>query len=794
MYLMHDFMPYGLASRRGAYRFERICLIGCAARAVGGIAALVVFFCAGLSLVAGPQIAVAQGPTSSQAATMQGVVQDADTGQSLPLANVALVGTSRGATTDDSGAYRITDVPPGRYTVVVSYVGFETYRRTLQLEAGETRTLDIRLRAAELEARGVTVVGDRVGERDLGVERISAADVDRLPTVLEPDIFRSLQLLPGVKAASDFSSGLYIRGGSPDQTLILLDEASVYNPSHVFGFFSTFNPDAVGEVLLYKGGYPAEYGGRLGSVVDIRNRRDASSTEGGVSVGLLASRAYATGPYRRGAWMIAVRRSTLEPLLAGLNGAGVEDIPKGFYFYDINSAATFDASPRDQLMLSVYAGRDQLDYPFLEEAQFDIGYGNQAATASWQRTFSDAFVATLSGSASHYFSDPVADISGTAFIRDNDVVDLGARADVLVQPDGPHTIEGGLEIGRFTSEMTNTFDGEQNYSPSFRSTRGAVYLQDTYRPHDEWTITAGVRTSYFSESADWRVAPRLTVAHQLSDQVRLQAGYGRYYQYLSLVTTELFSAFDFWLTTDAEVPPSFGDQFVAGIKTNPVPSVQLDVEGYYRTMNDLFELDRRRQDYTGLPYASTLLFGEGYAYGVEVMLRRTEGRADGFVGYTLSRTERRFRDGTGLAVNGFEFYTPKYDRTHDLTAVLNYDLGRSWQATGVFTYATGQAYTEPTGFYKISFDWQSSFSTALVAPALNASRLPAYHRLDLGVRRIGRFFGVADYELNLQVVNAYGRRNIWFYLLEPTQDNNIRVTEVPQIPIPLPNISLTLLF
>lgn len=733
----------------------------------------------------------AASPVQAQdTAVLQGTVRDAVTDDPLPLANVVLEGTERGVSADSLGRYRIGSIAPGRYTVVTSYVGYQPYRQDVVLDAGATQTLDIRLMPEGLEIGEVTVTGRREQAEELGAATLTPEAIKDLPAVLEPDVFRSLQLLPGVKAASDFSSGLYIRGGSPDQTLVLLDHAPVYNPSHVFGFFSTFNPDAVGNVLLYKGGFPAVYGGRLGSVVDIESRRgDTEETRGGVSLGLLASRVDASGPYEHGTWMVAARRSTLEPLLSGLNSANVDDVPRGFYFYDLNGTITLRASPRDRLALALYAGRDQLDYPFLEEIQFDVAYGNRTATLDWQHLVNDRLSTEVTATASHYFSTPVADISGTTFRRDNDVYDLALTGTVVGDLGRGHTVEVGVNAGRFVTHLENRFDAQQIYSPNVQTGYGAAYVQDTYRPSRRWELKGGLRASYYTRGQDLRLAPRLSVEHRLADRVRLQAGYGRYYQYLSLVNSELFSAFDFWLATDERVPPMYGDQFIAGIKTQPTDKLQLDAEVYYRTLRNLFQLDERISDYTGLPYRETLLFGEGYAYGAEVTLRRSEGRINGFVGYTLGRTERRYQ---GFENN--EFFPPKHDRTHDLTAVLNLDVTEQWRATAVFTYATGQAYTEPSAQFR-QFDGPfSGGSITTFVSDFNAARLPPYHRLDLGLRKRGRFFGIADYEAQVQLVNAYGRRNIWFYLFQTEDDGMISRNTVPQLPIPLPNLSLTLRF
>lgn len=728
----------------------------------------------------------------AQDAAIRGVVQDAVTGDPLPLANVTLENADRGTSTDNQGQFVLERLPAGAYTLVVSYIGYRVYRERIALEAGETQTLTVLLEPTEVRIDEVTVTGerDRESARSLGVTELTPEQVQNLPTVLEPDVFRSLQLLPGVKAASDFSSGLYIRGGSPDQTLILLDRAPVYNPTHVFGFFSAFNPQAIGDVQLYKGGFPAPYGGRLGAVVDLENKAGSTEqTKGSVSLGLLASRARVQGPYAKGAWMLAVRRSTLEPLLAVLNDSGVDDLPRGFAFYDVNGQITYRLGANDRLTLNGYAGRDQLDYPLFEDARFDVAYGNQVLSADWRHLVSDTFYTRTTVTASRYFSDPIADISGTEFVRDNEVFDAAARVDAVWQASAAHTLEAGVQGGSFTTNLQNFFDGEQAYSPRIQTAYGAAYVQDTFTPTPAWRVRGGLRLNHYAAGGHWRLAPRLSLEHRLADWARLQAGYGRYYQYLTLVTSELFSAFDFWLTTDNEVAPSYGDQLLAGIKTQPTSNLEFDVELYYRTMRNLFELDQRITDYTGLPYSETLLFGEGFAYGVEVLLRRAAGRLNGFIGYTLGRTERRYQ--------GFEegaFFPPKYDRTHDLTAVLNWDVAAGWRITGVFTYATGQAYTQPRAQYQLIDPPYSSNTPDVFVSNFNADRLPPYHRFDVGVRRTGSFFDIGQYEAQLQLVNAYGRRNIWFYFFEAENGNTIERNAVPQIPVPLPNLSLTLTF
>lgn len=735
---------------------------------------------------------------AQQTASLSGFVKDATSGETLLLANVILTGTSYGTATNTTGYYTLTSLAPGTYTVLATYIGFQDLSQQITLAPGEKRRLDIELAPDDVLIDEVVVTADKAAEeesRNIGVAQLSIETVKQLPTILEPDVFRSLQLLPGVKAASDYSSGLYIRGGDPGQTLVLLDRTTVYNPTHVFGFFSTFNPDAIKDVRLYKGGYPASYGGRIGSVLDIYNK-DGNRREfdGSLSVGILASRAIVEGPYSKGSFVLAIRRSTLEPLLAALDGT--EGIPNGFYFYDFNGKINFDASPNDRLSFSFYAGTDNLDIEFLEDAQLNINYGNRTFSANWTHLFSDQLFSNFTVTHSRYFSTPKIDLAGTPIEQDSRIYDTSVKGDLQFIPNERHEVEGGFWAGTFTFPFKSIFDGVETFSPRIQSAYASAYLQETFRPTSLWKFQGGVRLSYFGDGDFLRFEPRFSAEYQPTSRVRLQSSYGRYYQFQTLITNESFSGFDFWLTSADGVDPAYGDQFILGAKTLVRDDISLDTEVYYRTMRDLFVLDPFLPDAAGLDYNEFFSFGRGYAYGAEVQVSKARGRLNGFAAYTFGITRRTFpqiNEKNGVAQN----YPPKYDRRHDLSLVLNYNLGRSWRATGVFSYATGQAYTEPTGQYKLLGGSPLTGEDAidvLITPGLNTARLPDYHRLDIGFSNLGRFFGFADYELQLQVINVYAQRNIWFYFLEFENDNTVKRNEVPQIPIPLPNLSLTLRF
>ncbi len=726
---------------------------------------------------------------SRETASLSGYVRDSTSGETLLLANVRVEDTLIGAATNNSGYYAVTGIPPGARAIVVSYIGYRTERVEVELAPGEQRRLDIELLPEEQDIEEITVTGEReelYEARKVGVQQLQTQLIKSLPALLQPDVFRSLQLLPGVKASSDYSSGLYIRGGGPDQTLILLDRTTIYNPSHFFGVFSTFNPDAIKDVRLYKGGFPAEYGGRLGSVLDIYNR-DGNRREfdASLSLGLLSSRAIVEGPWSRGSYMLAMRRSTVEPILYFLREADTEGIPDAFYFLDVNGKFNFDVSNRDFVSLAFYAGQDVLDIEIVEDALANIRYGNRTLSVNWTHLFSQELFSNFTFTGSQYFSRPVINLAATPIENENTVDDLSVKGDFEYIPGGNMSAKAGFWSGFMSLRFRTDFNEETAIDWLTRSVYASAYAQTRWRPAPRVTIEGGVRGNYFEEGGFFRASPRLSFEYEPTPALRLQAAYGRYYQFLTLITSEIFSGFDTWLTTGEGVRPSYGNQAVVGMKHASPLGFNLDVEAYYRTMENLFEWDPFIQDVGGLDYDELFRIGDGRAYGFETTVQRAEGRVSGFVAGTLSRTERRFP-----IVNDSRFYPPKYDRTLDVKAVANVELSPAWRASAVWVYATGQAYTEPLGQYRlVNSPFDSDWSNVLVTE-YNNRRLPAYHRLDVGVSWRTRLFG-ADFELQAQVLNAYNRRNIWFYFFDFDGEPGVERTEIPQIPVPLPNLSLT---
>lgn len=758
-----------------------------------------------LRLLVGAVLLGLAAPAGAQSATVSGFVRDSETGETLVQATVAVEGTGRGAATNAQGYYALAGVAPGPAVLRVSYVGYAAQRFELTLAPDEARRLDVALVPEGLGEVVVEAGTSLADERPPGVSEVPIRLVQRLPAVFEADLFRSIQLLPGVKSANDFSSALYIRGGSPDQTLILLDGTTVYNPTHFFGFFSTFNTDAIKDARLYKGAYPSTYGGRLGSVLDISSRDgNRNRVAGNATVGVLASRVGVEGPIGgRGSFMLAARRSTLEPLLGYLRTTpDSAAVPESFYFYDVNARVGVDLTARDRVSLSAYAGQDQVAVGFGEDSDFTLNYGNRTVSAAYHRVLTGTVFAQARATASRYFSYPVGTVAETTFRRPNTISDYSGRLDVEWSPTGSADFRAGAWGGLLDLRLQAEFNGETTIDFHNPAGYGSGYVQTRLRPGAGLAVTAGLRAEYFQSLTDdqnaaaddanagyLRLSPQVQVERSFGDGLVLQASAGQYHQFLSLISNEAFSGFDTWVTTGVGVPPQRSEQAVVGAKARLGSGYRLDVEVYGRTMRDLFDIRPEIQDVSGLAYRELFRFGEGYAYGTEVLLEKGTGWLTGLLSYTLGVTRRRYPDEPAFR----ETFAPKYDRLHDFTAVATADIGRGWSLTGVGTYATGQAYTAPASRYEVGgLPFASSSADGLYSPALNNARLAPYHRVDVGLQREGRLLFLRDTELQLQVVNAYSRRNVWFVTYD-FGENPVQQTQVTQLPR-LPNVSFTVRF
>ena len=692
--------------------------------------------------------------------TLSGFVTDADNGESLPLASIVLAQVQLGAASNSSGYYAVKEIPAGTYEVVISYIGYKSWRDTLAFSDRDMR-LDVALQVESVDLEEIVIQAERREELEQATQSsfiaLQVEPLQQMPAIGEADLLRSLQLLPGIQSASDISSGLYVRGGGPDQTAILLDHIPLYNPSHLFGFFSTFNPDAIKDVQLYKGAYPAAYGRTLGAVLDVSNRegnRQRFSGRGGIS--LIASRLLAEGPVGQGSWMMAGRRTYLEPVLSAVRSRGVE-IPLSYYFYDFNGKVN-QRWGDDTFTVSTYWGQDDLrvDAEEEDESFADLRWGNRALTARWTRVFSPTLFGHFMAAGSSYENTLSFSFFDTPFGYTNSIRDWSLKGDVDYFANRDHTLTLGFLATLFEFDYSQSFNQEE-LSLYQKSVLASAYVQDEWQAGPLTRLRLGGRGTYFSVGDRLHFTPRLSLSHALSDKIRVKAAGGMYRQYLQLITTEAFSGGDFWVPLDSSVEPGRSYQGVVGTEWNPSRRYQLSVEAYYTDLANLVVLDTAVAVDSEDTRSDDIFKsgGSGWASGVEVFLQQRTGALTGWVGYTLGWTRRTFPE-----LNGGLAFPPKYDRRHDLSFVLSYNLGK-WRLGSNLVYATGQTFTPASARYSLRELTTGSVKDYVLPAERNSARLLPYHRLDASASREFGLWGL-DVEFYLQIFNVYSRRNEWF--------------------------------
>jgi hypothetical protein len=762
----------------------------------------------------------ALGACAASAASISGFVSDAQNGESLAYATVLVredsvaavarsaaeragtpgaAGTapvkpiSTGGLTNANGYYAVSGLHASTYAVTYQAIGYETLRDTITVTASEDARRDVALAVAPLEMEGVDVTAsaeqDEAEEQAIqpGFIPLDARQLKRMPAVGEPDIMRSLQLLPGVQAASDISSGLYIRGGGPDQTLILLDQIPLYNPTHAFGFFSTFNPDAIKDVNLYKGAYPAQYGGRLGSVLDVTNRegnRNEFAGRGGVS--LIAARLTLEGPVGNGSWIVSGRRTYLDPILSALR-TEENEIPE-YYFYDTNARFHQKLSERDHLTVSTYFGRDDMNLDLDEGSFVNMRWGNAAFTTKWTHILSPTLFGNFLVAGSEYKSETQLSFFETPIRFTNSLRDLTLKGDLDYRPSAAHALSGGFSASQYRFEFEQVFNRNEQVGLLQKPHAFSLYAQDEWVASPLTTIRAGLRTEYFSEGSRWLIEPRLSVKQLVREDLRLKLATGGYHQALQLVSTEGFSGGDFWVPSDATAEPGASWQGVAGLEWEPSRRYLVSVETYYSGLENLVQFDNDIAADAGGTATDDIFKtgGTGYATGIELFATRRTSALTGWIGYALGWSRRTFTE-----LNAGEAFPPKYDRRHDLKVVGSYARGK-WTYGANLVYGTGQAFTPAGGRYSIRNPATGVTDDDLLLPAeRNSARLLPYHRLDVGVTRAGSLFGHPA-EWFLQIFNVYSRRNEWFIQYD-TDEPTAKAEVVKMLPI-VPTIGVNFEF
>jgi hypothetical protein len=721
--------------------------------------------------------------------TLSGTVQDAQTGEKMITAIIIVKEfPATGIVTNAYGFYSIT-LDQGKYTFSFKYI-----KLNMELLPTVTELSEVEI-TAEAANKNVT-------SPQMSVEKINVKEINAIPVFLgEKDILKTIQLLPGIKAVGEGNSGFYVRGGGADQNLILLDEATVYNPSHLLGFFSVFNSDAIKDVTIYKGAIPAEYGGRISSVLDIK-MNDGNSKKYKVTggIGLIASRLTFEGPIvkNKGSFIISARRTYADVLFKLVGPRDTRN--SSLYFYDLNLKANYELGAKDRIFLSGYFGRDKLGFNNngSTNRNFGIDWGNATATLRWNHLFSGKLFLNSSFIYSNYSNNITLGAGDAQFQVTTGVRDVSLKESFQYFINSKNTFRFGLEA------ISHTFrPGEvtvNTASSSFRPTllnntierkygiESGVYLSDDYSLSKKLTINYGLRYSLFSDigpgtvykydtegnvldSAIYKtnhiiktymgVEPRVSLVYILNDLSSIKTSYNRINQYLHLLSNATAETpVDLWIPASTVVKPQIGDQVALGYFRNfKQNKYESSVEVYYKNMQNQVDYKPGADLRFNKTVESQLLFGKGWAYGAEFYLKKKFGRLNGWVGYTFSRTLRKF-DG----IDNGTSYPAKQDIIHDVSIVGIYELNKKFTFSAAWIYYTGNAITYPSGKYIIDGQVVNLYTER------NGYRMPAYHRLDVGVTWQRKKTEKFESSWNFSIYNVYARANA--YIITFQQDPN----------------------
>jgi outer membrane cobalamin receptor len=722
---------------------------------------------------------------------VSGYVKDSTTGETIIGASVRAKALKRGVISNKSGYYALYLPSDQDVLLEVSYLGYKPYAKKVHLTEGQQLTNNIFLIPANLQGEEVVVMTDRQKEHrespQVSAVSIKPNEVANLPKAGEADIFRILQLLPGVQTISEVSAGLYIRGGSPDQNLILLDGSVLYNPNHFFGFFSTFNSDAIKDVDLIKGGFPAQYGGRLSAVLSVTNKDgDLYATHGAFTVGLISSRATVETPVGDGAITVSARRTYVDAII---NATGLQeslDLPN-YYFYDLNGKFTQNLGDNDKIAISGFGGLDKLYYDNGSQAsQVDISWGNQSGAASWTHLFASNLFTKFNLNGSHYFSLLKFGLGKDAFTFDNQIHDYTFHGDLEYISSASNTIKTGLQLSSYNFLLKiNVGDNPPNANIDQKPYYLAAYVSDEWKPNEQLAITPGLRVDDITTSGEIGVDPRMSIRYIVNPDLTLKASWGIYHQYLDLASNPLFSAFDLWMPVDSTQAPQKAVQYVLGMSCVPFEDFTFEVEAYYKDMTNLVEL--KPNIITGNKLSDVFFVGTGYSYGIEFFLQKQIGDWTGWLGYTLAYTRRKF-----AAINDGEVFPPSYDRRNDFNAVLTYRLNDRWTLGSTFVYATGQPYSQTEALYNAAEPDYGGKLIPIEGPK-NGLRLEPYHRLDLSATySFSLWSEKRNAELNIDIYNVYNHRNVWFRRIN-TDTSPATTEDVRLLPV-LPTFGIQVKF
>jgi hypothetical protein len=747
--------------------------------------------------------------------TISGYVKDKENGEVLFGSTVSVKGQTIAVATNAYGFYSLT-LSPGEYTILYNYLGYESTSRTINLNKNER--IDILLQVKGRAINEVTISStkknENVEEVSMSMNKMDIKEIKSMPALLgEVDVIRSIQTLPGVSTVGEGATGFNVRGGGVDQNLILLDEAPVYNSSHLLGFFSVFNPDAVKDITLLKGGIPAQFGGRLSSLLDVRMKDgNANEFHGNGGIGLISSRLTLEGPVQKdkSSFILAGRRTYGDLFLKMSPDEAINN--NTAYFYDLSAKYNQTINKNNRIYLSGYFGRDVFKF----DDFFKMSWGNATGTFRWNHLFSEKLFANLSLIYSNYDYSLGVPSGAQAFDWKSNIINYSPKVDFGYYLNNKHTINfGASTIFYDFNPGTVTPGNDQSIFSPFQLARQrgneyAIYIDDEYNVNPTLSFKFGIRLSAFDylgrqtvvdyagvdgerktpvnarvfgrgESIAFypNIEPRFSTKYSLDEFSSLKFSYNRMAQYIHLISgTTAASPTDVWTPSTNNIKPELADQVALGYFRNfKDNTIEASAEVFYKTMTNQIDYVDGAELLLNKQLEADLIYGDGRAYGIELFLKKNSGRFTGFTSYTLSKSERKIN-----GINNNEYYDAKYDKTHILSIVGTYEATKRLSLSANFNYSTGVATTFPNSRYEYN---------GVVVPhnsnnSRNNYRVPAYHRLDIAATLRNKQKEGKKYssEWVFSIYNLYARRNAYsVYFRQNTEDPNNLKTEALRLSV-----------
>lgn len=772
--------------------------------------------------------------------TANGMVKDKLSGEPLPFASVLIRSNGDGAITNVDGYFALQHVPSDTSAIVVFYLGY--YKQVFYLSPqSDINKLVVSLDPMATQLKAIEITGHREelmkASSGGNMVKMAPAKIAELPSLGEKDIFRTFQLMPGIGGSNESSSGLYVRGGTPDQNLILYDGFTVYHQEHLFGMFSAFNPNAIKEVQLYKGGFESKYGGRLSSVMEIIGKTgNEKKFNAGVDASFLGINGYVEIPVnKKGSVFFAARRSYKTFLYEKLFDSFTQntstvptpsEVPTGgppgmgrsqeqqsptSYFYDLNFKATYPVTRKDIISYSYFSGQDVYDnsrdlsrsrggMDMLGSVTDMTKWGNWGTSLKWSRKWNDKIYSNNLLSFSNYFSSKdrsskrsftdstgVTTTSNSGTVEDNKLKDLCFKTDNELKTGLHNQLEFGAQFNQYNIK----YDFVENDTLSILNMKEngslvALYFQDRWKPYDKFNFLPGIRTSFYSNTSKIYFEPRLQASYDLTSKLKLKGSTGVFYQFANRIIREDIQSGsrDVWVLSDGEkIPVSRALHFIAGASYE-TKDYLFDAEAYYKKLTGLTEYTLRFTQQFGhsIDYSSLFYNGNGYTRGCDLLVQKKYGSYTGWVGYTLSETRYHF------PVYGSEYFSATQDVTHELKIVNTYKV-QKWTFSATWIFGTGMSYTRPIGGFVLTMP-DSTTVTAIIPGTKNASRLPNYHRLDISAKYDFNLFESGKGSISFSVFNVYNRRNVWYKEFE-IDDTGLTETNITLLGI-TPNVSLSI--